>query len=258
MARQSDELNGIDTARSKHSGVNGESGPRLVNGDGGHAMASLDCEDHFQSLSEDLERQLTMLAAVPHKLTFRYWEAGREVWKVPLKALTRRLRDQEICHIVKARFGEVAVRLVRILMEKGKMDERFLQEAALVTAKDARKVLAQLQKAGLIEVQEVPRETQRLPNRTYYLWFYDRDRCQQTVLERIYKSMARCLQRLEREAGRERSLLAKAGRTDVRGKEERILSKREFKAWTKWRGKEERLLGELNRLDYVVAVLRDF
>ncbi|KAL9106916.1 MAG: hypothetical protein Q9227_008102 [Pyrenula ochraceoflavens] len=274
--RLGQEMNGIHKpptshVRSQHTHVNGfETEAAVVSGNAlseranpvyGDDKPGPDSEgsgEHSQVSEEDIERQLEILSEAPYRFTIAQQNAEQSMWKVPLTSLTGKLQEREIFRLIKARYGEVAVRLVRILMAKGKTDERILQELALLTPKDARKVLAQLQKAGFIDVQEVPRENQRLPNRTYYFWFFDKERCHKLILERVYKSMVRCLRRLERESDKERALLAKAARTNVQGREDEALSKREYQRWNGWRRKKELLLGELSRLDHIVAILRDF
>ena len=70
--------------------------------------------------------------------------------------------------------------------------------------------------------------------------------------------MARCLQRVKVEREAVQTVIEKAERTDVVGKEEEYLGVGERVALEEWREREERLLGEVGRLDDLVAVLRDF
>lgn len=77
-------------------------------------------------------------------------------------------------------------------------------------------------------------------------------------MEECYKSMARCLQRAKVEREGVQTLLEKAERSDVVGREEEFLGEDERIGLEQWREKEERLLGEVGRLDELVAVLRDF
>ena len=121
-----------------------------------------------------------------------------------------------------------------------------------------RSILNRMHGAGHVELQEIPRDTQRQPSRTMFLWYFDVERCRRKLLEETYKTMARCLQRVKSERGLLHNLMEKAARSDVKGREAEFLKIEEQATLEKWRSMEERLLGEIGRLDDVVAVLRDF
>jgi len=179
-------------------------------------------------------------------------------WTVEYRHLARKLRHLELERIIETRYGDVALRVVRVLHAKGKLDEKRLQEISLLPPKDLRQVLASMQAGGFVDLQEVPRDAQRQPSRTIYLWFYDPDRVRRNVLQDTYKAMSRCLQRIKFERNRLKAFLEKAERSDVKGNEERFLSEAELKTLQQWKDKEAMLLGEVSRLDDLVAVLRDF
>lgn len=172
--------------------------------------------------------------------------------------LSEQLRNAEVSRIISSRFDQYASRIIRVLLEKGKVDEKYLQEIVLMSAKELRQTLALLQQAGFVELQEVPREAQRQPSRTIYLWFYDPDRVRKMLIEDTYKCMARCLQRMKVERERIKPTIAKSERSDVRGHEEQLLGTGELEVLRAWRLKEEWLLGEVGRLDELIFVLRDF
>lgn len=172
--------------------------------------------------------------------------------------LSIHLRNAEIFRIITSRFDKYAVRIIRVLIDKGKIDERYLQEIVLMPPKELRQNLAMLKQAGFLELQEVPREAQRQPSRTMYLWFYDPDRVRKMLIEDTYKCMARCFQRMKVEKEKVKPTIEKSERSDVRGKEEKLLAKAELEVLKRWRRKEEWLLGEVGRLDELIFVLRDF
>ena len=173
-------------------------------------------------------------------------------------ALSRQLRLIELESIITTRYGVEALRIIRILQEKGKLDEKAIATFALMNQKTMRSILTTMHEGGHLELQEVPRDNQRQPSRTIFLWFFDPERCRQKVLEETYKTMARCMQRAKAEREAVQSVIDKASRTDVVGKEDELLGLDERTALGAWREKEERLLGEIGRLDDLVAVLRDF
>ncbi|MCJ1385800.1 RNA polymerase III subunit C82 [Xylographa soralifera] len=208
-----------------------------------------------------LTRQnLFLLAEHPYKfLTFvRRTHSTAESWTVNFPALARQLRLIELENIITTRYGVEALRIIRILQEKGKLDEKAIATFALMSQKTMRSILTTMHEGGHLDLQEVPRDNARQPARTIFLWFFNPERCRQKVLEETYKAMARSMQRAKAERETVQSIIDKASRTDVVGKEDELLGLDERTALGAWREKEERLLGEICRLDDLVAVLRDF
>lgn len=201
---------------------------------------------------------LKLLAQQPHGFVHLIENQGQGSWTVDFSRLTKALKQAELEDIISKRFGSIALRLVRVLSEKGKLDEKQISNIALVRQKDIRATLTSMHEAGFLELQEVPRDMNRSASKTIFLWFFDPDRCRQMVIEDVYKTMARLLQRAASEREDLRFLLSKAERTDVVGHEEEYLSREERKALQIWRDKEERLLGQVMRLDRQVELLRDF
>lgn len=203
----------------------------------------------------DIKTHLLILAQHPHKFVVQ--DPDSSAWTVDFQELSAKLRREEALRLAKSRLNGVALRLVRVLLDKGKLDEKTLQEMSLLSAKDLRQCLAKLKRNGFLGLQEVPREPQRQPLRTLYLWFYDSDRVRKMLLEDLYKATARLLRRLKVERDKVGPLLEKAERIDVRGNEEKFLAGEEMRVLGEWRRKEQWLLGEVERLDDSVAILRD-
>lgn len=206
----------------------------------------------------ELDQHLSLLAQPPHNLTSKRTIGGLPTWTVEFRHLARTLRHLDVEQLIEARYGDVALRVIRVLQAKGKLDEKRLQEISLLPFKDLRQVLASMQAGGFVDLQEVPRDAQRQPSRTIYLWFHDADRICASVIEDIYKAMAACLRRLKSEREQLKEFLEKTERSDVKGNEERYLSEGELRSLSRWRDKEALLLGEVSRLDDMVAVIRDY
>ncbi|KAL4974375.1 DNA-directed RNA polymerase III subunit rpc3 [Aspergillus desertorum] len=206
----------------------------------------------------EIDQHLSLLAQPPLNLTSKRLNGGIINWTVEFRHLARKLRHLELERIVEARYGDVALRVLRVLQAKGKLDEKRLQEISLLPFKDLRQVLASMQTGGFVDLQEVPRDAQRQPSRTIYLWYYDPDRIRDSMLQDTYKAMSRCLQRLKFERGRLKDFLEKTERSDVKGNEGLYLSEGELERLREWKAKESLLLGEVARLDDIVAVMRDY
>ena len=181
-----------------------------------------------------------------------------ERWTINFRRLINKAKGQLINHIIASRYGSLSVRLANILAERGKLDEKTLCSMCLIREKEMRNRLTTMQKAGLLELQEVPRDNARVASRTNFLFFFDQDRCIRRLLDECHKTMTRLLQRAVVERENVKGTLEKAGRSDVVGKEDQLLSAPEREALQKWRDIEERILGQVERVDNMIAVLRDF
>ena len=207
-----------------------------------------------------VRQHLLLLAAhAPPLLTYHPARRHRpEAWSVPLRSLATHLRLRALLASLSARHGPLAPRLARLLHDRGRLDEKTLAQRALVPPKPLRALLDDMLAAGHVELCEVPRDGQRAPSRTVFVWGFDVERCARAVLGEVYRAMARLLQRLKVEGESVRGVREKAERTDVVGREAELLGEEELAVLERWRGTEERIWGEMGRLDDMVMVLRDF
>ncbi|EMC96319.1 hypothetical protein BAUCODRAFT_33657 [Baudoinia panamericana UAMH 10762] len=203
-----------------------------------------------------IEKHLALLAEHPNKFCQRSRSHGG--WSINFPALTSTLITSELDTTLSSRYSKHHLRLTRMLRSIGKLEEKSIASLAMMRIKDVRELLTELQYAGIVDVQELPKDGRRQPSNTIFLWYCDEDRVRKLVVEWTYKAMARCLQRLETEREKFRTVIDKAERGDVRGAEEEKLTRGDLEALRRWREVEEQLRTQVARCDEVVAVLRDF
>jgi DNA-directed RNA polymerase III subunit RPC3 len=204
----------------------------------------------------NLETSLSLIAEGPFPFLAR--DPVTACWNINSITLARWLRDKEITKIISERIGPVGLRIMRMLSTKGKLDEKSLQELGLLGAKDLRQTMARLQTMGLIELQEVPREPQRQPNRTMFFWFWDAERVKKVLLGELFKTMGRLYEVLKKEREEPmKGTLEKVERIGDSAKPEDHLIAEECTSYVQWRRKEMWLTTEIGRLDDSVALLRD-
>ncbi|QSZ34520.1 hypothetical protein DSL72_006114 [Monilinia vaccinii-corymbosi] len=179
-------------------------------------------------------------------------------WTVDFERVIERLRELEIDSIIYENFGKNGHRLIRVLKKMGKLEETHISKVALVKKADSRTKLVEMQLHGMVDIQEVPRDPGRIIMRTTFLWFFDQDRVASLLLDRTYKAMSRCLQRLDVEKRRKADLIALSERIDVQGHEEDMLRCEQLNQLREIRAKEEDLLGQIGRLDELVGVFYDY
>ncbi|KAF3941261.1 hypothetical protein ABW19_dt0210288 [Dactylella cylindrospora] len=227
----------------------------IPNGDDGLDSVAQEKKEQLQNI----RRHLALLAEDPNQfVTKQDGNMQYGGWTVDTERLCKLLRTRELEQIVEERFGSIATRLIRIINDKGKMDEKGLADISLLRQKDIRAHLGALHERGFIHIQEVPKTTERTPSRTFYYFFFDEKMSKIGMLNDFYKAMSRIMQRIDYERGLNSMLLSKAERTDVKGHEEELLTKKELADLDKWKKTEEKLLGQLMRIDRQVMMFRDW
>lgn len=205
-----------------------------------------------------IRQHLLLLAESRFQFIRHCGSQGRGQWTVDFGHLMSRLREFELDAIIEQSHGRHGLRLTRILREKGKLDEKMLYTASLMKKSDVQEKMLAMQMAGVVDVQEVPKDNSRLANRTLFFWFFDKERTQAQALDDIYKAMLRCLQTLQVERHRERNILSFVERKDVRGKEEEVMTAEHYNKYNVHLEKQNKLLGQVMRLDELVSVLREY
>jgi hypothetical protein len=213
-------------------------------------------ETNGDDIDDEIVQALNAIAEGPYSFV---QDGGDGTFNVDHVRLRNFLIRHEIINIAQARIGNLGVRMMRILMDKGRMDERMLQERGLFESKEMRRLLQKLHATGFIELQEVPKDQQRQPIRTIFLWFYEEERARKLLLEEVYKSMTRLYQRLQYEREQMKVTLEKIEKEDCEGREVEVLrlGEAEMIALGQLRMKEKWLMGEIMRLDDTVVLLRD-
>ncbi|KAL7267166.1 RNA polymerase III subunit C82 [Rhizina undulata] len=216
--------------------------------------ASLEKKKRMELLKQHLE----LLAEDSYKFLSLESNRGMGEWSVNYKELGKTMRSIAMENVVEERFGQEGTRILRILKNKGKLDEKQIANIALLKQKETRATLTSLQESGHLELQEVPKTHPPAVAKTYFLWYHDPERARRILIGDIYKAMSRCIQRTNCEREKRASLLEKWERTDVQANQEEYLSPNEKRELSIWRSREERLLVQLFRLDRMIMILRDF
>ena len=201
----------------------------------------------------DIDRELMFLT----ESNFHFLTGDRSMWQIEKGAFDEWVRKEETLRVMDSRLEPPSPRILRILVDKGKLEERTLQEIGLLGAKELRQSLSLLKQMGYLDLQEVPRNPQRMPNQTVFLWSHEAGRVQSLVLESVYATLCKMVQLLNLERAKMANTLSKIEREDVKNKEEEMLAPAEFILLQRFRKTESWVWGEIHRLDSTVAILRD-
>ncbi|KAK9237126.1 RNA polymerase III subunit RPC82-domain-containing protein [Lipomyces kononenkoae] len=223
-----------------------------------------DDDDHLNdgtannSRIEQLNVHLALLSC-NHNLPFmkRVGNKGGGEWTIDFDTLSARVRELEYDKLITQKQGAIACRLLRIIRDKGRIDEKQLARIALLPPKDIRAQLTALHEIGCLDLQEVPRGTDRAPSRTYYLWYHKPKSAYALMTQAVVKTMVRCYERILEERGRRPTIMTKLLREDVRRDEANMLTPAEREELRRIRGIEERFTAHMAKLDKLVLIFRD-
>ncbi|KAK5951179.1 RNA polymerase III subunit C82 [Knufia fluminis] len=210
-------------------------------------------DDDEELADGDVDRELMFLT----ESAFHFLQGQSRQWYIEKGTFDDWVRKEETLRVMDSRLEPPAPRILRILIDKGKLEERTLQEIGLLGAKELRQCLSLLKQMGYLDLQEVPRNPQRMPNQTVFLWSHEAGRVQSLVLDSVYATIGKLVQLLKLEREKMAGTLAKTEREDVRGKEEEMLAPAEFTLLQRFRRTEAWIWDEIHRLDSTVAILRD-
>jgi DNA-directed RNA polymerase III subunit RPC3 len=206
----------------------------------------------------DIRNHLLLLADYSPHFVRKCGSRGLGEWTVDFDELVNYMQETELDDIIFEAFGQLGCRIARILRQKGKLEEKQIQKFGLLKLKDVRTKLVEMQMSGIVDIQEVPKDSTRAAGRTIFLWYFDPDRVRMIVLEHIYKTMSRCLQVLKAEKYDQREVLSQAERTDVRGQESEMLPSIQLERLNEIRDTEKKIFTQIGRLDNLVAIFKDF
>ncbi|KAI8378749.1 RNA polymerase III subunit RPC82-domain-containing protein [Choanephora cucurbitarum] len=209
------------------------------------------------SLQEVVRGYITLLKTDPAGFVKSKDERGANQFAVNFEKLRFTMKRKMIEGLVRERYGVATCRIMRILIERGKLDESQVQKLAMLPPKDTREKLALLKTKGFCEIQEIPRSADRAPSRCFHLWYVPLEKCYQELLVDAYRAICNLQQRKEYELSIRKRLIDKVNRKDVVENPD-LLSESEKKEIANMDKIVERLEVAKSRIDTLIMILRDF
>ncbi|ORX45948.1 hypothetical protein BCR36DRAFT_106455 [Piromyces finnis] len=168
-------------------------------------------------------------------------ERGNGDYYLNFKEINNFMKIDLIGNTIKEKYGSNSMRLWKILLDKGKFDEKQIAKVALVSHVEARKCLFELLNAGYAYLQEVPKTVDRNTMRSAFLWYTDIVKAEEQLISECYKVLINLKKRRKIEIEKLSKLIEKSERDDVK-KDKSLLSEAEIYAL-------EELKKILNRID---------
>ncbi|KAI9483412.1 MAG: hypothetical protein EXX96DRAFT_476829 [Benjaminiella poitrasii] len=184
-------------------------------------------------------------------------ELGANQYSVNFKKLRHFMRRLIFENFLTESFGIAYCRIVRILLDKGRLDEAQIQKFAMLPLKDVRHKLGFLMERSIVEIQEVPRSSDHSTSRSFHLWYVSLDKCFEELLQNVYRTIGNLQQRKEEELARRRRLIDKLSREDVIENMD-LLNKIDQAEVAKMDSVVEKIEVSKSRLDDIIMIMRDF
>ncbi|GAN01008.1 RNA polymerase iii subunit rpc82 [Mucor ambiguus] len=184
-------------------------------------------------------------------------ELGANQYAVNFKRVRHVMKRHLFEGLLKERFGIASCRIIRILLDKGKLEESQIQKLAMLPPKDVRFKLDVLLTHGIVDIQEVPRSADRATSRSFHLWFVSIDKCFDALITEIYRTITNLQQRKNEELVRRSRLLEKLSRIDVLANMQ-LLNEIDKAEVSKMDTIVSRIEIAKDRLDAMLMIFRDF
>ena len=117
--------------------------------------------------------------------------------------------------VVLERFGSKCLRIFRVLLLKKHLEQKQIEDFAMISAKEAKELLYDMFSQNFITTAEISKTPDHAPSRTFYLFKVDIHKLAQQVLERSYKALSNAMIRKDSELTEYRRLLDKQERVDA-------------------------------------------
>lgn len=212
-----------------------------------------------QSRTVQLKNHLELLAADSCGFLRKNNSDNHGNWSVNYAELAKYLRREELDKMIWENHGPYGHRLVRMMKKVGKLEEKMIPNIGMMKQSEIRTKLAEMHMAGIVDIQEISRDAQHTIARTIFLWFFDQERVSAIYLDRLYKCMTKCLQRLDVEKSEAKDVLTALQRQDVKGQApEEFLEPESLRELQTFQYSEDALLTQIGRLDDLISLFQDY
>ncbi|CEP64664.1 DNA-directed RNA polymerase III subunit C82 LALA0_S13e00166g [Lachancea lanzarotensis] len=142
---------------------------------------------------------------------------------VPYSKLLPLLKSCVYETLISYTLGASAARILRCICDNKLASEKVINATALMKEKDIRSVIAILIKYSAVEIQEVPRTADRAASRSVFLFRNNEKHAYEFMLKNLTWNIANLYHKIEDLKNENSTLLKKANRDDVKGKEVELL-----------------------------------
>uniref|UniRef100_A0A3Q2Q0E5 DNA-directed RNA polymerase III subunit RPC3 n=1 Tax=Fundulus heteroclitus TaxID=8078 RepID=A0A3Q2Q0E5_FUNHE len=162
-----------------------------------------------------LDQYLTLLVDDPMEFVGKAGESGGGMFVVNLHKALANLARATLESIVQERFGSRSARIFRLLLRKRHLEQKQVEDFAMIPAKEAKDMLYTLLSHNLVQLQEIPKTPDFAPSRTFYLYTVNQLPTARMLLQNCYKTVANLIERRLFETKENKRLLEKSQRIEA-------------------------------------------
>ncbi|XP_008278927.1 DNA-directed RNA polymerase III subunit RPC3 [Stegastes partitus] len=162
-----------------------------------------------------LDQYLTLLVDDPMEFVGKAGESGGGMYVVNLHRALANLARATLESVVQERFGSRSARIFRLLLRKRHLEQKQVEDFAMIPAKEAKDMLYTLLSQNLVQLQEIPKTPDYAPSRTFYLYTVNQLPTARMLLQNCYKTVANLIERRLFEAKESKRLLEKSQRIEA-------------------------------------------
>ncbi|MEQ2244899.1 DNA-directed RNA polymerase III subunit RPC3, partial [Ilyodon furcidens] len=162
-----------------------------------------------------LDQYLSLLVDDPMEFVGKSGESGGGMFVVNLHRALANLARATLESIVQERFGSRSARIFRLLLRKRHLEQKQVEDFAMIPAKEAKDMLYSLLSHNLVQLQEIPKTPDFAPSRTFYLYTVNQLPTARMLLQNCYKTVANLIERRLFETKENKRLLEKSQRIEA-------------------------------------------
>ncbi|XP_030013271.1 DNA-directed RNA polymerase III subunit RPC3 isoform X2 [Sphaeramia orbicularis] len=169
----------------------------------------------YNILRPILDQYLTLLVDDPMEFVGKAGESGGGMFVVNLHRALANLARATLESAVQERFGSRSARIFRLLLRKRHLEQKQVEDFAMIPAKEAKDMLYTLLSQNLVQLQEIPKTPDYAPSRTFYLYTVNQLPTARMLLQNCYKTVANLIERRLFETKESKRLLEKSQRIEA-------------------------------------------
>jgi DNA-directed RNA polymerase III subunit RPC3 len=142
-------------------------------------------------------------------------DRGDGMYCVNIMRTIDKLFEDSLSSIVQNRYCSKSARIYRLLLEKKYLQQKQIEEYAMIPAKEAKQLTYNLYVDNMLKVLQCPKTSDYAPSRTYFLFSIDKTEVCCDVLQRSYKSVFNAITRRLKEVQQHKVLLERKNFIDA-------------------------------------------
>ncbi|KAK6179368.1 hypothetical protein SNE40_011749 [Patella caerulea] len=184
--------------------------------------ATMTITEIFHSLPKELgmtkhivEQYLSILTEDSVDVISKVCDSSGGLYVINIFKVLKSLCQAHIESFVQERFGSKCLRIFRVLILKKHLEQKQIEEYAMIPTKEAKELLYNMFAEHFITLTEISKTVDHAPSRTYYVFRVNIDQVARIILEKCYKAAGNAIIRRQMEVAKHKRVLDKQERVDA-------------------------------------------